>query len=105
MTKIGKRFLFEYRCWESEESSDADLWHRTHEPVTVVGEVDLDEGSRAEVGRVWVVRFDDGYIGHVFDEELMKTSSQFQRDDYRRSRGWHNDRYRHSLAARGVRTR
>jgi len=104
--KIGQRFLFEYRCWESEESSDAELWHRTHRPVTVIEQIELDPGSESEVGRMWKVRFDDGFVGDVFEEELLKESSEYQRKDYiSRGRGWHNDSYRHSLAARGVQTR
>ena len=104
--KIGQKFLFEYRCWESEESCDVDLWHRTHQPVTVIDRIELDKDSESEVGRMWRVRFDDGFVGDVFEEEILKDSSEYQRKDYMsKGRGWHNDRYRHALAARGVKTK
>lgn len=31
---------FEYHCWESPESSDAEVWYRSHCEVSVIGLVE-----------------------------------------------------------------
>ncbi len=74
----GRR-LYEYHCYEGEDSSDAALWHHTHQAVAVVGRVDADP----EVGRMYRVRFTDGFEGDVFADELLRAPCQYQRPDYR----------------------
>lgn len=61
--------LFEYRCWKSAASNDAELWHRTRQQVTVLRRLGLDEADE-EVGPMYRVRFQDGFEGDVFEDEL-----------------------------------
>lgn len=74
----GQTAWFEYHCWESVQSADADLWMRSHQRVTVTGwgESDgwelasPDERIEAGMPRVYGVRFEDGHEGTVFEDEL-----------------------------------
>ncbi|KKK84064.1 hypothetical protein LCGC14_2787110 [marine sediment metagenome] len=59
--------LFEYHCWESEQSSDAHLWKRTRQQVMVLHEI--IPGPNDE-GLMFLVRFDDGLEAGVFADEL-----------------------------------
>jgi len=78
---------FEYHCFESDESNDAALWHRSHTRVTVVSLEESGIGDtkaeRAINGcpAVYTVRFEDGYVGDVFEDELVYQRSQFVRPD------------------------
>lgn len=75
----GRRF-FEYHCYEGEDSSDAELWHHTHQQVIVLNKIaDIDE---ADIGRMYRVRFDDGFEHDVFDDELIVNPIKFCRPDY-----------------------
>lgn len=67
---------FEYHCWESEESSDAELWHHTHQQVEVLHKL---EDVDFEMSRV---RFSDGLEYDVFDEELFDDPNGFYRPNY-----------------------
>jgi len=76
---IGKYYWFEYHCFESEESCDANLWHRTHSKVKVIKsyspkEVDIP---------VFNVEFNDGFIGTVTIDELLDNQGEFERPDYK----------------------
>ena len=75
----GRR-LFEYHCYEGEDSSDAELWHHTHQPVTVLAKV----GAGVEFGgiRMYRVRFSDGFEYDVFDDELVASSAEYERPHY-----------------------
>jgi len=68
--------LFEYHCLESEDSSDAELWHRTHQRVTVLG-VQFSEETP-----ILSVQFADGFEGGVFIDELVKSTNEYYRPDY-----------------------
>ena len=75
----GRRW-FEYHCYEGEDTSDAELWHHTHQQVTVLNKInDIDE---ADVGRMYRVRFQDGFEYDVCDDELVSSPSEFGRPDY-----------------------
>lgn len=78
----GRRY-FEYHCYEGEDSTDAELWHHTHQQVIVLNKIttDIDE---QEVGRMYRVRFTDGYEYDVCDDELVKSPSDYYRPDYKR---------------------
>ena len=71
---IGKKYLFEYHCWESEESSDAELWHHTGQTCIVLSELEPAEiiGDTDEVIRMFKIRFDDGFEYDVFDDEIIR---------------------------------
>jgi hypothetical protein len=77
----GRRF-FEYHCYEGEDSSDAELWHHTHQQVIVLNrESNIDE---VYVGKIYRVRFPDGFEYDVCDDELLKSPSEYYRPDYKK---------------------
>jgi hypothetical protein len=88
----GKWACYEYHCDESEDSADADLWHRTHQLVCVISGPHTDAGldypadaaERGEQGipYVYEVEFPDGFVGHVFEDELLVSERYFTRPDY-----------------------
>ena len=73
----GRRW-FEYHCYEGEDSSDAELWHHTHQQVEVLGKLDTDCGEPKQ----YQVKFSDGLEYDVFEDELVTDPSQFSRPDY-----------------------
>jgi hypothetical protein len=78
----GRRW-FEYHCYEGEDSCDAELWHHTHQQVKIIKRLLPDEVDEADVGRMYRVRFTDGFEYDIFDDELIKDPSRFQRPDYK----------------------
>ena len=78
----GRRW-FEYHCWESESSGDAELWHHTHQQVTVLRKLRVPEECDAEVSPMYRVRFSDGLEYDVCDDELMPSPKYFNRPDYK----------------------
>ena len=78
----GRRW-FEYHCLESEKSADAELWHRTHQLVTVIAKSwddgEIDPGSP---NRGYTVEFSDGFVGDAFNDELVASPKDFYRPDY-----------------------
>src|SRR5574343_123610 len=77
--KIQCNRWFEYHCWESEKSSDADLWHRTHQKVTVLRRLMPNESDY----EMYEVKFNDGFVASVFWDELLRSRNQFERPDYK----------------------
>ena len=87
----GEQAWFEYHCFESDASCDAELWHHSHQQVTVVrqlgpDEVDEGEGTideRLELGmpRMYEIRFEDGFSGHVTEDELSDSKADWERPD------------------------
>lgn len=91
----GSRRWFEYHCWESDASQDAELWYRSHSPVTVLGLARNERGElamesmgfgwsfteRGEAGvpLVYTVRFDDGFEADVTEDELHMSPERFVR--------------------------
>jgi hypothetical protein len=87
----GERAWFEYQCWESDESCDAELWKHTHQQVTIIGESDsdelcavnsLDERIAGACMKVYNVRFDDGFEYEVVEDELFTDKKYWEREDY-----------------------
>jgi len=84
---VGKEFWFEYHCFESPKSCDAELWYRTHNKVLVLSIVELGCGDtkleRLLEGcpRVYRVVFEDGFEYAVFEDELMESKEEFERPD------------------------
>lgn len=73
----GRR-LFEYHCYEGEDSSDALLWHHTHQIVTVISKLKDTELP------MYHVRFADGFEGDIFGDELVANTKEFYRPDYKK---------------------
>jgi hypothetical protein len=75
----GSRLLFAYNCDRSDASAHV-AWHdRSGQSVTVVGRYDVDVGwesstraERVDAAMPWVylVRWDDGFEGGAFEDEL-----------------------------------
>ena len=82
----GRRW-FEYHCYEGEDSADAELWHRTHQRVSVLqsnGGVSCGSSWYCDMPRSYLVRFADGFEGQVMDDELLAEPSEFYRPDYKK---------------------
>lgn len=77
--KLPAKAWFEYHCFESEQSADADIWQRTHQKVTVLRMLRPDESDY----EMYEIQFADGLIRDVFADELMNTQSKFERPDYK----------------------
>ena len=80
--KVGKTFWFEYHCYESHESCDAELWYRSHQKVKVIGVSEWsydDKEWRQEDGnpRVYLVEWEDGFQYDVFEDELFESPDEF----------------------------
>ena len=73
--------LFEYHCYEGEDSADAKLWHHTHQPCAVLRQLTNQE---AEESIMYSVRFSDGFERDVFDDELVDSVAEYYRPDYDR---------------------
>jgi hypothetical protein len=83
----GDRVYFEYHCFESPESSDAELWYRSHQRVTVLklterggGDTKRERCANGEPA-VYDVQFADGFIGAAVEDELVDSKKQFFRPD------------------------
>jgi len=87
----GTPAWFEYHCWESDESQDADLWHRSQQRVTVVGHTEDHECVRTEAPTLaergeecampcmYAIRFEDGHEAGVFEDELLTDPAGYTR--------------------------
>jgi hypothetical protein len=84
--KVGKEFWFEYHCYESKDSCDAEIWYRSHQKVKIlsVSAWSFDE-LQDRIGdgqpRVYSVQFKDGFIADVLEDELMESREGFYRPD------------------------
>lgn len=92
LIKPGTEVFFEYHCDESHQSSDAQLWYRSHQKVTVLhcdkDTIEQAENcgvftlpARAEVGvpLVYTIEFADGHIGDAFEDELLTSEDSYER--------------------------
>ena len=84
----GERAWFEYHCWESPESNDAEVWYRSHQQVTVLNMhlngtdgMTLAEREDAAMIRTYTVRFDDGLEWGVWEDELTDSPAEWYRPD------------------------
>jgi len=75
---------FEYHCYEGEDSCDAELWHHTHQQVIILHLLAQSKGDIVNHGKMYSVRFDDGFEYDVFEEELVASPKDFYRPDYRK---------------------
>ena len=82
--KVGKTFWFEYHCYESPESCDAELWYRSHQQVKVIGVSEwshdnLQDRIEDATPRVYRIRFNDGFEGDAWEDELVNSPDEFYR--------------------------
>lgn len=78
---------FEYHCWEDPKSSDAELWYRSHQRVTVTREAKHDgwpgstmaERFGAAQHKTYEILFDDGFRGTANEDELLTDPRGFTR--------------------------
>ncbi|KKN01746.1 hypothetical protein LCGC14_1124720 [marine sediment metagenome] len=84
---------FEYHCYEGHDSTDAELWYRSHQRVTVLGvevtgagDTPEERGDNGEP-RVYHIQFKDGHKASAFEDELMSSTVEFCRPDPPRRRG------------------
>jgi hypothetical protein len=80
--------LFEYHCNESHTSSDAPIWYRSHQRVTILKCINLSDAEEMpkQIDRfanglqlMYRVRFEDGLQWDVFEDELLDLASEFER--------------------------
>jgi hypothetical protein len=89
LLEIGSVWWFEYHCWEDEKSTDAELWHHSHQKATVIGIAPNDgmeiptHKARWECGQPlsFKVRFADGFESVACEDELMSSKQMFCRPD------------------------
>lgn len=72
---IGRVYWFEYHCLESPGSQDAQLWYRSHRKVEVISQRETDEVEP----KVYEIKFEDGWIGDAFEDELYVSKRSFNR--------------------------
>ena len=73
---------FEYHCYEGEDSSDAKLWHHTHQQVAVLKKLkppDVDPELS-----MYHIKFADGFEYDVFSDELLLSPAEYTRPAYRK---------------------
>lgn len=83
---IGDQPLFEYHCNESHDSSDAEIWYRSHQRVTIIAHVevfDMPQSERFELGHqiIYRVRFQCGLEWDVFEDELLDSEAEYERPE------------------------
>ena len=85
--KAGKSYWFEYHCWESDQSADAELWHHSHQRVRVIKRIQ-DGGGKDEDARCYngdcacyKVVFADGFKADAMEDELLDSKRDFTRPD------------------------
>jgi hypothetical protein len=94
----GDVLWFEYHCWESPSSSDAELWYRSHRKVTVLNVASNDAYDPRHPGRtikgglitmrdrgeaglpiVYRVKFADGFVADATEDELLDSPKEYER--------------------------
>lgn len=78
---VGKEMWFEYHCWESPNSDDAELWYRSHQKVKVLSRGIDDYDEFPEEPKVYNIEFSDGFKGTAYDDELFDDPIEFYRPD------------------------
>jgi GNAT superfamily N-acetyltransferase len=77
----GEAAFFEYHCNRAHDSGDAEVWYRSHQPVTILKTVHVGVGrtfsSRGNNGepKIYKVKWNDGFEHDVFEDELFSDSS------------------------------
>lgn len=72
---------FEYRCFESDSSSDAALWRRSHNLVRVLGRSEDSEDFDLGEPLTFDIEFEDGRTGTAWEDELLRSPAEYTRPD------------------------
>lgn len=93
----GEEKWFEYHCNESHNSADAELWYRSHQKVKILridNLQDFHESTTMEerledMGSpiVYNIRFEDGFEGSAFEDELLNSPEEYCRKDPSKRKG------------------
>ncbi len=83
---VGKQFWFEYHCFESHVSCDAELWYRSHQKIKVIDVTEwshdnLEDRIEDATPRVYKIEFSDGFQCDAWEDELMYSPEEFYRPD------------------------
>lgn len=85
--KDGDVCWFEYHCFESIVSQDYQLWLHSHQQVEIIkietygnGLTKVERGENGEPA-CYLVKFNDGYIYTVFEDELLDNITEFYRPE------------------------
>lgn len=88
LRQIGKRYWFEYHCFESEQSADADIWYHSHQEIEVLGLAQTDvlyttkrERLENACPLVYNALFGDEFKCDVFEDEILNSKDEFERPD------------------------
>lgn len=84
---MGQQLFFEYHCFESHSSSDAELWYRSHQSIIIIGFAPNDgwdivsQEERNEGGTpiMYKIKFNDRFIGDAFEDELLDSEKEYCR--------------------------
>lgn len=68
---MEKSFVIGARAFFDSHGQDSELNDRTGQEVTILKELTEDECDIAEVGKMYRVRFYDGFQTDVFIDELI----------------------------------
>ena len=85
--KLGDTCWFEYHCNESHKSEHAQVWYRSHQKVVILKLQDCDgigifsqkERFEEAIQLIYQVRWSDGFIHDVFEDELLDSNTEFCR--------------------------
>lgn len=86
----GVEMYFEYHCWESDKSADAQLWYHSHRKVTVLecNNPEYYDACKTAKGRInngillaYQVRFSCGCEFEAMEDELFDRESEYRRPD------------------------
>lgn len=66
----GKYCTFKYYAGPFSNNSEKELISRDNKQVIVVRQLQVPNEADIEIGRMYVIRFDDGFIADAFTDEL-----------------------------------
>ncbi len=73
--EAGAGAWFEYHCTQSHDFVDAAAWYRSHLPVVILERESFEDETGSRHG--YTVRFPDGHVHQVFDDELYDAPEHF----------------------------
>jgi len=83
--KIGGTYWFEYRCYESDSSSDAVLWYHSHQQCKILKMIergcgkDIEDRGYNGQPAVYKIQFSDGAVFDATEDEILDDRSEFTR--------------------------